>query len=122
MPLANIPPSRLHAELSYATTFRERQTRLLRVNSMEAVWLGVGAVALAGLFSTCLECFDYVDTAKNFERDSEILVGKLLIQRTRLRRWGELLGLAEGSDPTNRDILTQDPNTEAAVRLCLERI
>jgi len=88
---------------------------------MEAVGLGIGIVGLASLFSTCLDCFDYIDSARSYERDSEILVGKLLIQRVRLALWGDLVGLTDDADDVFETI-RQSPAQEAGVRICLNSI
>jgi len=44
---------------------------------MEFAGLARSSVALASLFSTCIECFDDVDIARNYERDFEVLAAKL---------------------------------------------
>jgi hypothetical protein len=59
----------------------------------EAAGLVLGAVGLAALFSTCVECFDYVHTAKSYEKDRNILHARLQIEKVRLWWWGQVLGL-----------------------------
>ena len=81
---------------------------------MEVVSLTIGSVALASLFSTCIECFDYVDLARKYERDYEVLAAKLQIEKIRLWLWGFMVGLS-----TSRENATQTsilPQVEPFVR------
>lgn len=41
-------------------------------------------LAVAGLFSSCVDAFRYFKAGQHFEEDSEILLVKLDIQKTRL--------------------------------------
>lgn len=65
---------------------------------VEPVSLSVGAAALASLFSTCLDCFDYFKAAQSFGGDLEILVNKLDCQKERLLTWGELVGISKTAE------------------------
>ena len=60
---------------------------------MEAAGLAVGVVGLAGLFTTVVDCFEYVHFARNFVRDYE--TSQLLLEDTQLRlcRWGETVNI-----------------------------
>lgn len=49
----------------------------------------ISAVALATLFTTCIECFEYVHFAKRFGDDYQKGLLKLDIIRLRLSRWGD---------------------------------
>jgi hypothetical protein len=86
---------------------------------MEAVGLAVGVASLAGLFSTCVECFNYIDLGRNYECDSEILFAKFHIQRVRLCLWGQLVGLTGSIEEENLRILAQQ---ELGLILCLRGI
>ncbi|KAK8876817.1 hypothetical protein PGQ11_001763 [Apiospora arundinis] len=76
----------------------------------EAAGLALGALGIAGLFSTCIESFDIVMRAKDFGEDFDLLC----TQRIRLGLWGETLGLlpsAPGqtnSVPYNRSLDRED--------------
>ncbi|KAH0542808.1 hypothetical protein FGG08_002856 [Glutinoglossum americanum] len=50
-------------------------------------------VGLASLFSTCIECFGYFKASQRIERDLEILLVKLDIEKTRLLIWGNSIGI-----------------------------
>jgi hypothetical protein len=62
---------------------------------IEPVSLSIGAVALASLFSSCVECFDYIDAAHSFGLDYELLVTKLEVEKTRFLIWGDTVGLLQ---------------------------
>ena len=61
---------------------------------MDAVGLVIG---VASLFTTCMQCFEYVQCGKSFGKDYESAILKLDISRMRLARWAESIGL---NDPT----------------------
>ena len=54
----------------------------------EAVGLAVSAIALVGLFSTCVECYRYLDNGKSQGTDSELLLCRVRIEHIRFRLWG----------------------------------
>ena len=61
----------------------------------EAAGLAVGVVALAGLFNTTVECFEFVQLGRTFGKDFQTSQLKLDSARLRLSRWGKSLGLDE---------------------------
>lgn len=65
---------------------------------VEPISLSIGAVALASLFSTCLECFNYFKAAQSFSSDLKILINKLDCQKERLLTWGELVGISKTTE------------------------
>ncbi|THX51752.1 hypothetical protein D6D08_09730 [Aureobasidium pullulans] len=67
---------------------------------MEAGGLGVGAVALAGLFNNVVDSYGYVRLGKQYARDFETSQAKLDLSRLQLSRWGEALGLASITETT----------------------
>lgn len=60
---------------------------------IEPVSLTIGAVALASLFTTCVQCWDYIDAARSHGRDFELLATKLEMEKTRFLIWGDVMGL-----------------------------
>jgi hypothetical protein len=60
---------------------------------VEPVSLTIGVVALASLFSTCIECFDYFKAGQALEEDFELLLVKLDVEKTRLLIWGNAVGV-----------------------------
>lgn len=45
------------------------------------------------MFSTCIECFDYIHAGRSFSKDFEILLAKLDVEKTRLLIWSDAVGL-----------------------------
>ena len=65
----------------------------------EPAGLAIGAVGLAGLFTTCVECIDYISLARNHGRDFETSMTKILLLKARLDAWGDSLQvLHEGKE------------------------
>jgi hypothetical protein len=60
---------------------------------MEAVGLGAGVIALAGLFNNAVDSYGYVRLGKCYAIDFETSQTKLDLSRLQLSRWGEALGL-----------------------------
>jgi len=56
--------------------------------------LALSAISVAALFTTCVECFNIVVSARDFSRDYELLCTELSLQKLRLLLWGESVGLA----------------------------
>lgn len=59
----------------------------------ESAGLVLGAVALASMFSTCVELADYVNLGKTFPADHMRACARLDLLRTRLWEWGDSLDL-----------------------------
>jgi hypothetical protein len=53
-----------------------------------AVGLGVSVMSLATLFNSCVECWQFVEGARNLGKDSELLLCKLTVERFRFEQWG----------------------------------
>jgi Prion-inhibition and propagation len=60
----------------------------------------IGGVALAALFASCVECFDYVQLGRKFGSDYETSQLKLDLVKLRLSRWGESVRI--NGDPAAR--------------------
>jgi hypothetical protein len=57
------------------------------------------AFAILGAFNDAIQCFEYVQLARNFDQDFQTAILKLDIAKLRLSRWGQSVGLdqvAEG--------------------------
>ena len=65
---------------------------------MEAVGLAVGAVGLAGLFSTCVDCFELVQRGRYLGKDYLLLETKFSNQRLRFTSWGRACGLMNAKE------------------------
>src|SRR4051794_14653357 len=75
----------------------------------------------ASLFSTCVECFEYMKTAQNYDEAIEILLVKLDLEKTRLLIWGNAVGILKKSDEGRAKELG-DPSIGNLIESCLERI
>ncbi|KAL8895578.1 MAG: hypothetical protein Q9207_008111 [Kuettlingeria erythrocarpa] len=65
---------------------------------VEPISLSVGAVALVSVFTTCVECFEYIDATKSCGRDLELLATKFDIEKARFLIWGDSVGLSSNDD------------------------
>ncbi|MCJ1393892.1 hypothetical protein MMC18_006768 [Xylographa bjoerkii] len=81
---------------------------------MEVAGLVIGAVALASLSSDCIECLEYIDVAHSFNRDYNVLLTKLDIEKQRLLIWGESYGLLDDRPvgQTHHDNTTREPTVK----------
>ena len=79
---------------------------------METAGIVVGAVSLASLFSTCVECFNFVSAARTHGRDFEILLTKLDVEKTRFLQWGQGVGLFNLDTPIQHRSLTKQPQQQ----------
>lgn len=76
-----------------------------------AVGLAIGAVSLAALFTTCVDCFEYVQLGRQFGTDYQRSVLKLDIVKLRLSRWANAVNESQnhysvpvGSDQEARQV------------------
>ncbi|KAF2013436.1 hypothetical protein BU24DRAFT_350388, partial [Aaosphaeria arxii CBS 175.79] len=53
---------------------------------------GTAILSLPGVFMSCVQCFELIQQAKNFERDLLILTTKFSNQQLRFTKWGEACG------------------------------
>src|SRR5271155_746968 len=74
----------------------------------EAFGIFAGAAGLAGLFTPCVECFEYVQFGRRFGQDYERSLVKLDVVRLRLSRWGVSVGIV--ADP--RESRTSFPTSQ----------
>ncbi|KAK3294206.1 prion-inhibition and propagation-domain-containing protein [Chaetomium fimeti] len=86
---------------------------------MEPVGLAVGIAGLAGLFTTCIECFNIVQQGRYFGRDYWILEAKYANQRLRLQTWGRACGFTDANNRTN---LPWNDDVRLAVEATLQRM
>lgn len=75
------------------------------------------ALALAQLFSTCVECFGLIHPGKEWDQAQRIQIAKLGIQQGRLLAWGDMVGILDVSE--NRDKRLEDPEIRATIEKAL---
>lgn len=64
---------------------------------MEPVGLGIGIAGLAGAFTACIDCFEYIQLGRQFGQDYGKCLLKLDTAKLRMSRWGVAMGL--GPEP-----------------------
>lgn len=64
----------------------------------EAAGLALGAVAFASLFSTCIECLDYLSQARTCSRDVRVAVTKLDLLQQRIKVWSKVISLRDSCE------------------------
>ncbi|KAF2192375.1 hypothetical protein K469DRAFT_653816 [Zopfia rhizophila CBS 207.26] len=87
---------------------------------IEPVSLTIGAVALAGLFSLCVQCFDLIEIGQKVSADYELLIVKLSIEKRRLMTWGEAIGILRPDQ--DRDPVLHDPETRKLIERILSSV
>ena len=80
----------------------------------------IGVVALAGLFSTCIDCFDLFEAAHALDEESKVLSIKLDLEKTRLLIRGNAVGIVDDADGSSSQI--GDVCKRKLVERCLESI
>ncbi|RFU34874.1 hypothetical protein B7463_g1449, partial [Scytalidium lignicola] len=74
------------------------------------------AFAILGAFNDAVRCFEYIQVARNFDKDFQTAILKLDISRLRLARWGQSIGLdrvEEGMQTLPGIIGSQDDHEQA---------
>jgi hypothetical protein len=88
----------------------------------EAFGIFAGAAGLAGLFTPCIECFEYIQFGRSFGQDYERSLVKLDVVRLRLSRWGVSVGLAaDPQEPRPSFPTSQGRASDAEVELVMLR-
>ena len=72
---------------------------------METAGLTIGAIALASLFTECIECLVLIELARSSEKGLKTQVCKLSIIKRQFMVWGESIGLSP--DQGRDDVLDQ---------------
>lgn len=89
---------------------------------MEPVGLAVGVVGLAGLFGTCMDALQRLDSYKTASRDSRQLDAQLSATIHLLERWGEGVGISQGKVSETHHPDLDDSRTFVVVRRLLGSI
>ncbi|KAF9776229.1 hypothetical protein IL306_005621, partial [Fusarium sp. DS 682] len=63
---------------------------------METAGLVIGVAGLAGLFTSCLEALDKIQSYRTFGTDSHVLDTRFKAARARFERWGPGVGIEQG--------------------------
>ncbi|QPC57799.1 hypothetical protein HYE67_000030 [Fusarium culmorum] len=63
---------------------------------METAGLVIGVAGLAGLFTSCIEALDKIQSYRTFGTDSHVLNTRFKAARARFERWGPGVGIEQG--------------------------
>lgn len=85
---------------------------------VEPIGLTLGGLSLAALFSTGVECMDYIILARNYGRGYEHSLNKMNLLKARLNAWGQSLRVTQKGEELGvlRDHWDQEKET---VEKCL---
>lgn len=64
----------------------------------ETAGLVIGVVSLAGLFTNCVDCFEYVQIGRHFGKDYQRCLLKLDVVELRLSRWAEAVNSSQAQN------------------------
>jgi hypothetical protein len=64
---------------------------------METAGLVISGLSLAALFETCMTCFDYIDTGRQYGKDYQRFVISMRSLELRMSRWWDVAGLQAGT-------------------------
>lgn len=88
---------------------------------VEPISLSISAIALASLFSECIQCFEYFQAGQSLEDDFQILLTKLDFEKERLLIWGSAVGILKAQHE-GRIPLLEEPSRANVIESGLECI
>jgi hypothetical protein len=86
---------------------------------MELAGLGIGVAGLAGLFSTCIDCFKLIQQGRYLGKDYVLLETKFSNQKLRLVTWGRACGMM---DPEGYDTRLDDDGLRPCIEATLTQL
>jgi hypothetical protein len=82
----------------------------------------VGVLGVAGLYSTCLQTLEQIDTAKNLEKSANPLHARLVTAMHLYRDWGYRNGVRDGNLESSYHPALDEPSARRAIFLLLANI
>lgn len=89
--------------------------------ALEAAGIALAGVSLATTFNACIEAFSYLKAAQSLERDLQILLVKLDMEKARLLSWGNSVGIVRALNDGRNPIL-ENGQTAETIKRTLEGI
>ncbi|KAI1270386.1 prion-inhibition and propagation-domain-containing protein [Xylariaceae sp. FL1019] len=86
---------------------------------MEVAGLVIGVAGLAGLFKSCIDCFELVQRGRYIGKEYLLLETKFNNQRLRLVTWGRACGLTGDSYDSYDTRLDEDPEVRRSIESTL---
>lgn len=74
---------------------------------MESVGLGVGIAGLAGVFTACVDCFEYIQLGRKFGHDYGKCLLRLDAAKIRMTRWGASVGIGASTQLLNQTTIPE---------------
>ena len=74
---------------------------------METAGLVIGTLGLAALFETCMTCFDYIDTGRQYGKDYQRFAISMRSLELRMSRWWDVARLQAGTARMSKDAESQ---------------
>jgi hypothetical protein len=66
---------------------------------MDPISMVIGVAGLTGVFTACVDGFNYFADAKSFRKDSQLLINRFELIELRFLAWGYSVGFQAGSEP-----------------------
>ena len=82
----------------------------------------MGAISLASMFKTCIECVEYVEAGKDMSRDLETTFALLDLQKCRFLLFGDKSGILEPTSSTKRIGYLDDEKYQPFIQNALNNI
>ena len=82
----------------------------------------IGGVALASLFTTCVDCFEYIQLGRDFGKNYQRSQLQLTTVQLRLLRWGQSVRIEDGSSSQQFELPVASADEAALVQLSLIHI
>jgi hypothetical protein len=82
---------------------------------MEPIGLAIGIAGLAGLFTSCLEAVNIVQSYQTFRTDSHVLNTRFKVAKALFEQWGLRVGIEQGRLLPHHHSGLDDKNTSATV-------
>ena len=89
---------------------------------MEPVSFAVGVVGLAGLFTTCLDVIERVDSYKEYGVELRSLIAQYEADKLLFQRWGKSVGLEQNDFSEKHHSILQDPQLLSTVEKILTSV
>lgn len=87
---------------------------------MESAGLAFSVAGLAGAFTACVDCFEYIQLGRKFGQDYGKCLLKLDVEKLRMSRWGVAMGLGPQSSLNPQALISKEDF--AVARRLLEQI
>ena len=88
---------------------------------METAGLVIGSLTLASLFETCMKCFDYIDTGKQYGEDYQRFAMSLRSIELHMSRWWHVSGLQADTARMSEDAISHIEDLLGAIHTGLQK-